>query len=176
VPEVGGDTNWADLEAAYASLSPAVRTLVDGLTARHDGSREFAAILAGRTGMGNMWDGEVFSSLAPVEHPVVRIHPVTGRRAIFVNPGFTTSIVGLSDAESRGILDLLFAHITKPEHIVRHRWAAGDVAFWDNRNTAHYANFDYGDFHRVMQRVTLAGDDPRGPFDPLAAVGGGRAA
>jgi alpha-ketoglutarate-dependent taurine dioxygenase len=176
VPDVGGDTNWADLEAAYASLSPAVQTLVDGLTARHDGSREFGAILAGRTGTGNIWDGEVFSSLEPVEHPVVRVHPVTGRRSIFVNPGFTTSIVGLSDAESRAVLDLLFAHITKPEHIVRHRWAAGDVAFWDNRNTAHYANFDYGDFHRVMQRVTLAGDDPRGPSDPPAAAAAGRAA
>lgn len=163
VPDVGGDTNWGDLEAAYESLSPAVRTLVDGLTAMHDGSREFGAILAGRQGRGNVWDGEVFSSLEPVEHPVVRVHPVTGRKALFVNPGFTIAIKGVSDAESRGILDILFAHITKPEHIVRHRWSAGDVAFWDNRNTVHYANFDYGDFHRVMQRVTLVGDAPVGP-------------
>lgn len=163
VPEVGGDTNWADLEAAYASLAPSIQVLVDGLTATHDGSREFAAILAGRQGAGNVWDGEVFSSLDPIVHPVVRVHPVTGRKALFVSPAFTTSIRNVSDAESRGILDFLFAHITKPEHIVRHRWTAGDVAFWDNRNTVHYANFDYGDFHRVMQRVTLAGDAPVGP-------------
>jgi alpha-ketoglutarate-dependent taurine dioxygenase len=163
VPEIGGDTNWADLEAAYESLSEPFRKLVDELTAIHDGSHEFGAILAGRDGKGNEWDGEVISRLDPVEHPVVRVHPVTRRKALFVSPGFTVAIKGVSDAESRGLLDILFAHISKPEHIVRHKWTAGDVAFWDNRNTAHYANFDYGDFHRVMQRVTIQGDTPVGP-------------
>jgi taurine dioxygenase len=163
VPDVGGDTNWADLEAAYDSLSAPVQRLVDGLTALHDGSRTFAAALAKRKGEGNDWDGSSFQGFEFVEHPVVRVHPETKRKALFVNPEFTLSIKGLSPYESRGILDALYAHISKPEHIVRHRWTAGDVAIWDNRNTAHYANFDYGDFPRVMQRVTLVGDAPVGP-------------
>lgn len=78
-------------------------------------------------------------------------------------PGGRGHIVGVSEAESRGILDLLYAHLTKPEHIVRHRWRAGDVAMWDNRSTAHYANRDYGTAHRVMHRITLRGDVPVGP-------------
>ncbi|GAB2618096.1 taurine dioxygenase [Streptomyces capparidis] len=164
LPPTGGDTSWADLQLAYESLSAPVRELADRLTAVHDGSREFGYYLAQRRGgEGNEWDGERYRSLDPVEHPVVRVHPETGRRGLFVNPGFTSHIVGVSDAESRGILDLLHAHITKPEHIVRHRWAPGDVAMWDNRATAHYANRDYGDFRRIMHRVTLQGDVPVGP-------------
>lgn len=163
VPEHGGDTNWADLEAAYASLSAPVQHLVDGLTALHDGSRTFASALAKREGQGNDWDGSSFQGFEMVEHPVVRVHPETGRKALFVNPEFTVSIRGLSPYESRGLLDALYAHISKPEHTVRHQWTAGDVAMWDNRSTAHYANYDYGDFPRVMQRVTLAGDVPVGP-------------
>lgn len=85
------------------------------------------------------------------------------RRSLFVNPGFTSHIVGVSDAESRFLLDLFYAHITKPEHIVRHCWRTGDVAMWDNRSTVHYANRDYGDHRRVMHRVTLCGDEPIGP-------------
>lgn len=162
IPDIGGDTSWADLEAAYQSLSAPVRTLVDGLTALHDGARSFGPSLAKRKGMGNDWDGESFSGFAPVEHPVVRVHPESGRRALFVNPEFTIGIKDLSPYESRGILDALFAHISKPEHIVRHRWSDGDVVMWDNRITAHYANLDYGDFRRVMQRVTLVGDAPFG--------------
>ncbi|MCW2776754.1 MAG: Taurine dioxygenase, partial [Frankiales bacterium] len=85
------------------------------------------------------------------------------RKSLFVNPGFTTHLKDLSKAESRGLLDVFFAHLTKPEHVVRHRWALGDVAMWDNRSTAHYANRDYGDARRVMQRITLRGDAPVGP-------------
>ncbi|WP_254910283.1 TauD/TfdA dioxygenase family protein [Micromonospora sp. NBS 11-29] len=107
--------------------------------------------------------------LTPVEHPVVRVHPETGRRGIFVNPGFTSHIVGVSEYESRAILDMLYAHLTKPEHIVRHRWRPGDVAMWDNRSTAHYANRDYGDARRVMHRITLRGDVPVGPAEVRAA-------
>jgi len=90
------------------------------------------------------------------------VHPETGRKGIFVNPGFTSHIVGVSEAESRGILDLLYAHLTKPEHIVRHRWRAGDVVMWDNRSTLHRGNRDYTQT-RVMRRITLAGDVPFGP-------------
>jgi taurine dioxygenase len=163
LPPTGGDTNWADLELAYRSLSEPVRALADQLTAVHDGTREFGYYLAQRRGgEGSLWDGERYRSLEPVEHPVVRVHPETGRRSLFVNPGFTSHIVGVSDAESRHLLDLFYAHITKPEHIVRHRWQVGDVAMWDNRATAHYANRDYGAARRVMHRVTLRGDEPVG--------------
>ncbi|RCG26557.1 taurine dioxygenase [Sphaerisporangium album] len=164
LPESGGDTSWADSQLAYESLSAPVRDLVDRLTAVHDGNREFGYYLAQRRGgRGNVWEGETVTRLDPVEHPVVRVHPETGRKGLFVNPGFTSHIAGVSDAESRGILDLLYAHLTKPEHIVRHRWRAGDVAMWDNRSTSHYANRDYGDTRRVMHRITLRGDRPVGP-------------
>ncbi|MFG1886102.1 TauD/TfdA dioxygenase family protein [Micromonospora sp. NPDC049102] len=163
LPPTGGDTNWADAQLAYDSLSAPVRRLVDHLTAVHDGTREFGYYLAQRG--GNVWEGQPVSRLDPVEHPVVRVHPETGRKGIFVNPGFTSHIVGVSDVESRAILDLLYAHLTKPEHIVRHRWRPGDVALWDNRSTAHYANRDYGSERRVMHRITLRGDVPRGPQD-----------
>ncbi|SEP24262.1 TauD/TfdA dioxygenase family protein [Trujillonella endophytica] len=161
LPPVGGDTSWADAEAAYASLSAPVRALADQLTAVHDGNREWGYHLAQRG--GNRWDDGEYTRLTPVEHPVVRVHPETGRRSLFVNPGFTSHIAGVSEAESRGLLDAFYAHLTKPEHIVRHRWSPGDVAMWDNRSTLHYAARDYGDFRRIMHRVTLRGDEPVGP-------------
>ncbi|MDQ1648187.1 MAG: alkyl sulfatase [Frankiaceae bacterium] len=169
VPDVGGDTNWADSQLAYESLSPAVRRMVDGLNAVHDGTREWGYYLAQkRAGQGNNWEGETFRGFEPISHPVVRVHPETGRKGLFVNPGFTSHIEGVSDAESRGILDLLYAHLTKPEHIVRHRWTAEDVVMWDNRATIHYANRDYGNFRRVMHRVTMSGDAPYGPVGTTA--------
>ena len=140
-----------------------MQQLADQLIAVHDGNREWGHYLKhGRGGVGNIWEGEVVTELTPVEHPVVRIHPETGRKGLFVNPGFTSHVVGISEAESRHILDLLYAHITKPEHIVRHRWQPGDVGMWDNRSTLHYANRDYTRT-RVMRRITLAGDVPFGP-------------
>ncbi|BBA99492.1 putative taurine dioxygenase [Actinacidiphila reveromycinica] len=164
LPPYGGDTNWADSQLAYESLSPGLRAHVDTLTAVHDGSREFGYYLAQRRkGRGNVWEGETFTDLVPVEHPVVRVHPESGRKGLFVNPGFTSHVVGVSAEESRGLLDILYAHLTKPEHVVRHRWRRGDVALWDNRSTAHYANRDYGDTRRVMHRITLRGDIPTAP-------------
>ena len=162
LPPTGGDTQWADLELAYASLSEPVRQLADQLVAVHDGTREFGYYLAQRQER-TTWEGEEFRALVPIEHPVVRVHPETGRRSLFVNPGFVSHITGVSDAESRYLLDLFYAHITKPEHIVRHRWSVGDVVMWDNRSTVHYANRDYGDQRRVMHRITLRGDQPIGP-------------
>ena len=167
LPETGGDTSWADTQLAYDSLSAPVRRLVDDLVAVHDGNREWGAYLRRRAGRGNQWDGATVTEIPPVEHPVVRVHPETGRRGLFVNPGFTSHVVGVSDAESRGILDLLYAHLTKPEHTIRHRWAPGDVGIWDNRATAHYANNDYT-HTRVMARVTIRGDRPEGPGTPHA--------
>ncbi|MCW2757361.1 MAG: alpha-ketoglutarate-dependent taurine dioxygenase [Nocardioidaceae bacterium] len=162
LPAYGGDTSWVDSQLAYDSLSEPVKVLVDGLTAVHDGNREWGQYLRRREGQGNLWDGKQVTELPPVEHPVVRVHPESGRKGLFVNPGFTSHVVGVSEAESRGILDLLYAHLTKPEHTIRHRWQAGDVGIWDNRSTSHYANRDYSEV-RVMRRITLAGDKPVGP-------------
>jgi len=162
LPPTGGDTQWADLELAYESLSEPVRRLADQLVAVHDGNREWGYYLAQREAR-TKWEGEEFKALVPIEHPVVRVHPETGRRSLFVNPGFVSHIAGVSDAESRHLLDLFYAHITKPEHIVRHRWSVGDVVMWDNRSTVHYANRDYGNQRRVMHRITLRGDQPVAP-------------
>ncbi|GAB2572688.1 TauD/TfdA dioxygenase family protein [Microlunatus antarcticus] len=166
LPPSGGDTSWADSQLAYESLAAPVRAMIDQLDAVHDGDREWGMHLRrGRGGEGNLWDGKRVTELLPVAHPVVRVHPVTGRKGLFVNPGFTSHVVGVSEHESRGILDLLYAHLTKPEHTIRHRWQAGDVGLWDNRSTSHYANRDYTDV-RVMRRITLAGDKPVGPRKP----------
>jgi alpha-ketoglutarate-dependent taurine dioxygenase len=162
LPPTGGDTQWADAQLAYESLSAPVRRLADELVGVHDGTREFGYYLA-QSEARTRWEGEQYRALTPVEHPVVRVHPETGRRGLFVNPGFTSHLKDVSDAESRYLLDLFYAHLTKPEHIVRHRWAVGDVAMWDNRSTLHYANRDYGDARRVMHRITLRGDEPYGP-------------
>jgi alpha-ketoglutarate-dependent taurine dioxygenase len=158
VPAAGGDTLWADAEAAYAGLDEPLRRLVDGLTAVHDGTRTFGGFLD--AGFAIEWEGERLETLAPTEHPVVRTHPETGRRSLFVNPQFTHHIVGLSSRDSEALLDLLYVHMTVPEHTVRFKWEAGDVAFWDNRSTMHYATLDYGTAPRVMHRVTLQGDRP----------------
>ncbi|MEU5693143.1 TauD/TfdA family dioxygenase [Actinosynnema sp. NPDC020468] len=163
LPPTGGDTCWTDLEAAYLALSPPVRALADGLTALHDGRRDFEEYLRDRLGgEGNTWEGERIRSLEPVAHPVVRVHPESGRRALFVNPGFTTRVLGVTEHESRALPEVFFAVIGRPEFTVRHRWSPGDVVVWDNRSTAHYAVDDYGDQHRVMHRITLRGDVPVG--------------
>ena len=101
LPSYGGDTSWVDSQLAYESLSAPVQRLVDQLTAVHDGNREWGAYLRRRGNRGNVWDGEQVTELAPVEHPVVRVHPESGRKGLFVNPGFTSHVVGVSDAESR---------------------------------------------------------------------------
>lgn len=159
VPAAGGDTVFADQQAAYLGLSAPMRTLVDGLRAVHHGGSSFARFL--RTNPdGGVWDGRRFTELEPVEHPVVRTHPESGRRGLFVNPTFTSHIVGVSRRESDALLRLLYEHATSPEYLVRHRWSAGDIAFWDNRSTLHYAVRDYGEQHRLMHRVTIRGDRP----------------
>ena len=164
LPQTGGDTCWTDLEAAYLTLSPSLRDLADRLTAVHDGRADFEEYLRDRRGgEGNLWEGERVRSLDPVAHPVVRVHPETGRRSLFVNPGFTTHIRDVTATESRALLEVFFAAIGRPEHSMRHRWRAGDVVVWDNRATAHLAVDDYGDAHRVMHRITIRGDRPAGP-------------
>lgn len=180
-PESGGDTQWADTRSAYERLHPALRDAVDQLEAVHRISplaywgEPFDTAL-GREDAQRLYDDAL--KVPPVIHPMVRVHPTTGRRNLFVNPGFTTHVVGLSRVESDGLLALLYDHMFQPELVLRHRWRAGDVLVWDNRTTAHYATDDYGSKERKMRRVTVRGSLPAGPngaesriaSDPLVAV------
>lgn len=160
LPPLGGDTSWSSNIAAYEALSPRWRSFLAGLEAVHDFEKSFPP---GRHGTGpeaeERWR-QARAKNPPVVHPVVRTHPVSGRQGLFVNDGFTTGIVGFSKAESDAVLHFLFAHAAKPEFTVRWRWKEGDVAFWDNRLTQHYALADYLPYRRVMHRATILGDRP----------------
>lgn len=159
VPRAGGDTLFSNQEAAFDDLSPALQEFLSTLTAVHDGQDQFQVILD-LIGEGR-WEGEPFSKLEPVEHPVVRTHPETGKRSLFVNPGFTSRIKQLRRTESDALLAYLFQHSVRPEFTVRYHWQPGTIGFWDNRATQHAVVGDYGDARRVIQRVTLRGDEPR---------------
>jgi alpha-ketoglutarate-dependent taurine dioxygenase len=158
IPAAGGDTMFSDQQAAYDGLSPAMQSFLGSLTAMHDGRPSFQGMLD-LVGEGT-WNGEKIVSLDPTEHPVIRTHPETGKRTIFVNGGFTTDIVGLTKTESDALLRLLLKHATQPKYTVRYHWHEGDVGFWDNRQTQHLVVGDFGDAPRVIQRVTLRGDRP----------------
>jgi taurine dioxygenase len=158
VPPYGGDTLFSDQVAAFEGLSPALCGFLRTLTAVHDGSRQFKAAFR-RLGEGR-WEGAPLPSLEPVIHPVVRTHPETGAEALFVNPGFTSHIVELERAESDALLAYLYRHSVRPEFTVRYHWSTGDVGFWDNRATQHSVVGDFGTQARVIQRVTLRGDEP----------------
>jgi alpha-ketoglutarate-dependent taurine dioxygenase len=164
VPPAGGDTLFASAEVAYETLSAPLQQLCDGLGAVHD-SRGWGPQLVdylAATGEG-WWNGERVTHLDPVVHPVVRVHPETGRKSLYVEPAATTRVEGLAPHESSDLLALLQAHITRPEHVVRYRWDEGTVVIWDQRNTWHRAVDDYGDARRVVQRVSVQGDRPTGP-------------
>jgi taurine dioxygenase len=160
LPPSGGDTLWASGIAAFESLSAPLARMLDGLTAEHDMVKSFPAHRFARTPDERVrWD-EARVKNPPVIHPVIRTHPVSGLRGLFVNEGFTTRIVELAAKESDALLRLLFEHVAKPEHTVRWRWKLHDLAFWDNRLTQHYATADYLPHRRVMHRATVLGDRP----------------
>jgi alpha-ketoglutarate-dependent taurine dioxygenase len=158
IPPSGGDTMWSDQGAALADLSANLQEYLSTLHAVHDGREAFKNILE-RVGKGT-WEGKEFEELEPVVHPVVRTHPETGEKVLFVNPGFTSHIAELDRRESDVLLNFLYQHSVRPEFIVRYHWKAGDVGFWDNRSTQHAVVGDFGTQHRVIQRVTLKGDRP----------------
>ncbi|MBD9427863.1 taurine dioxygenase [Pseudomonas sp. PDM15] len=160
LPAYGGDTLWASNSAAFEALSKPLQRLLDGLTASHDFTRSFPLERFGNTPEALERYHEVQRQHPPVTHPVVRTHPVTGRKGLFVNEGFTTRINELEPAESDALLRFLFAHSTRPEVSIRWRWQENDVAFWDNRITQHYAVDDYRPARRVMHRATILGDKP----------------
>jgi taurine dioxygenase len=150
-PDGGGDTMFANMYRAYETLSEPIRNLLVGLTAVHDGEHVFR----GRYGLKD--EGKVFPRS---EHPVVRTHPVTGKKLLFVNRGFTTRIVQLKRGESAAVLEMLFRHIETPELHCRFKWQANSIAFWDNRCAQHHALWDYFPAKRYGHRVTICGDKP----------------
>ena len=159
IPPAGGDTLFASLGRAFDTLSEATRRMVDGLVAEHSFAYGFRHSLAEPGGQERL--GATVRANPPRQHPVVRRHPVTGRRVLYVNPLFTTRIVGLRESESRGLLELLYDHIKTPEHTCRFRWRPESVAIWDNRATWHRPVNDFWPGLRRMQRITIAGDVPR---------------
>jgi len=153
-PSGGGDTCWGSMYAAYETLSEPVRTLIDGLSAEHSAYKTLPLL-------GGASRGHLQETMRSV-HPVVRVHPETGRKALFVNELWTEKIVGVSPHESECLLAMLWKHAQSPEFTMRWRWRIGDLALWDNRSFQHYAVRDYrGD--RVLQKAYVQGDRPRGP-------------
>lgn len=159
IPEVGGDTLFADMYAAYEGLSDEVKAKIEGKTAIHDFAY-FRTRLRKR-GKSEAEIEEYNKKYPPAEHPVVRTHPETGRKGIYVNRAFTQHIVGMEKDESDALLKHLYAQASTPEYQCRFRWSVNSIAFWDNRASQHYAVSDYWPHVRRMERVTIAGDTPR---------------
>ncbi len=154
-PKVGGDTIWCSMYAAYDALADSTKAYIDNLTALHDNSN-----VRRRYGGQNILRNDAMEVPPPVEHPVVLRHPVTGRKALFVNSNYTVRLKGVSDTESQNVLNMLYDHVKKPEFQVRFRWRANSLAIWDNRCTQHYALDDYKELRR-MRRVQIAGTRPQ---------------
>ncbi len=154
LPEVGGDTLWADMEAAYEGLPAPIKEKIIGLKAEHNFLRAFGHLI-------DESEHEATIKKHPKQyHPVVRTHPETGNRSIYVNVGFTDRIMDVTKEESDFLLEFLERTAHTPEYQVRLKWQPGTIAFWDNRSTQHYAVSDYFPHRRVMERVTVAGDKP----------------
>jgi alpha-ketoglutarate-dependent taurine dioxygenase len=158
VPPYGGDTLFANLVAAYEGLSPKIRALIDDLHAVHQNiGYDSAAARIRRDGRAP----GPFVSL----HPLVRVHPETGEKLLFLNPGTTTHIAGLRERESQAIIELLYGELTRAEYAVRFRWAPKSLVVWDNQAVAHAGPIDYAHFElpRIVRRITVAGELPKGP-------------
>ena len=158
IPPYGGDTLFANLIAAYQGLSEPIRRLIDGLQAVHQTSAYDAGEREPRR------DGRPTGPFAAL-HPLVRIHPETGERLLFLNPGTTTHIVGLKERESDALIELLYQELIRPEYAARFRWRPGSLVVWDNPAVAHAGPSDYApvDLPRIVRRITVAGEPPEGP-------------
>ncbi len=154
LPDTGGDTLFASMYAAYEALSGPMKSFLERLTAIHDGAPYYRSV---NSRVGHDDKGREYPH---AEHPVVRTHPVSGRKALFVNSMFTTHIVGLRQKESDALLGFLFGHISQPEFQCRFRWQKNSMAFWDNRCVQHQAIWDYWPQTRSGYRVTIKGDRP----------------
>ncbi|RYY40259.1 MAG: taurine dioxygenase [Sphingomonadales bacterium] len=151
LPPIGGDTLWCDAAAAYDGLADAMKERIEGLTATHDIVHDFGDRVAPER------RAAMAAEFPPQHHPVVRVHPETGAKTLFVNASFTSRIDGLGDADSAALLAILLDRFKVPEYQIRFRWSANAVAIWDNRSTQHYPVADYWPAHRRMERVTIAG-------------------
>jgi alpha-ketoglutarate-dependent sulfate ester dioxygenase len=166
IPPVGGDTLWANTVAGYRDLRPSLKAMADELRAVHTNGQDYGradvAKAKGRIKPEQLEHMRTFvSTVYETEHPVVRVHPETGERALLLG-GFAQRLVGHSSSESSDILRTLQSYVTRPENVVRWHWNEGDVAVWDNRSTQHYAIFDYGSQRRRVQRITTSGSTPVG--------------
>lgn len=162
VPPVGGDTLFADCARAYETLSPAMQAVLAPLRAVHSASRAYGmeGVFARETARRTMTIIVSPEADKTHSHPLVRTHPVTGRKALFVSPVYTVGIEGMTAAESQAILGFLFAHMTQEQFVFRHRWAVDTLLLWDNRCTVHFAEGGYDGHLRVMHRTTVAGTKP----------------
>ncbi|ASF07390.1 putative dioxygenase [Nocardia brasiliensis NBRC 14402] len=176
LPSYGGATTWASTVAAYNSLPEPLRRLAESLRARHTNQYDYAATVEDRPDENaRAYRREFESTYFETEHPVVRVHPETGERALLLGC-FVKQIVGLSSGESQALFRLFQDRVTRLEHTVRWDWSLGDVAIWDNRATQHYAIDDYdGAEHRRLTRITLAGDIPVGVDGTSSTVIAGNA-
>ena len=161
VPPAGGDTEFANMYLAYETLSSGMRRLLDGLVAINSS----AAADVSRTREDRIKDSARADARKEyvAAHPVVRVHPETGRRALYVNVAHTVRFEGMTEEESAPILKFLYAHQTRPEFTCRFHWRPGSLAMWDNRCAQHNAINDYQGHRRLLHRITLAGDKPKGP-------------
>ena len=159
VPPAGGDTLFANMHLAYETLSPGMKRLLDGLVAVNSSAKADVT----RTREDRLRDGARADAGRHyvAEHPAVRTHPETGRKALYVNTGHTVRFRDMTEAESAPLLSFLFGHQSRPEFTCRFRWQVGSIAFWDNRAAQHNPINDYHGYRRIMHRVTLAGDRPR---------------
>ena len=158
VPVSGGDTVFASMYKAYDTLSDGLKSTLSNLRARHSSAHVFGAARAANGNddtVGRIKNPEAATQEAI--HPVVISHPETGRRSLYVNPGFTLGFEGWSDEESKPLLEYLYAHAARPEFTCRFQWKAGSIAFWDNRATWHLAVNDYQGHRRMMHRITIEG-------------------
>jgi taurine dioxygenase len=158
VPDVGGDTLFSDMEAAYDELDDTLKEKIDGLKARHDFPNFRRRLRA--EGKDEDYIDELRRKYPNPEHPVVRTHPDTGRKSLYVNIGFTQEILGLEKQESDELLTFLYSRAATPEYQCRFKWKKNSIAFWDNRSCQHYAASDYWPAVRKMERVTIMGDAP----------------
>ena len=155
-PPKGGDTMWASMSAAYDGLSKGLQEFLSTLNAEHDFSYGFKESLAEPGGKERL--AKAVKDNPPVLHPVIRTHPESNQKVIFVNALFTTKIVGLPEKESSAILEFLYDHIISPEYTCRFHWEPNSIAIWDNRSTQHKPINDYFPAHRLLERIAIDGD------------------
>jgi alpha-ketoglutarate-dependent taurine dioxygenase len=160
VPPEGGDTLFCDLEMAYATLPDAMKKRLEGQRAAHTFAKHYREVMAQGSKRIPL-TGEQVAALKTTWHPIVRTHPETGRKTLFINPGHTTVVEGMGAAKSEELLNALYAHCLQPAFIYRHRWCAGDTAMWDNRRVMHQAEpYDMSRYTRHMHRTSIHGDRP----------------